>query len=55
LDYSTIGGLSAEVRQKLSAARPASLGAAGRIAGVTPAALVAIMRHVRQPQIREFA
>jgi tRNA uridine 5-carboxymethylaminomethyl modification enzyme len=48
LDYSAIGGLSAEVRQKLETARPPSLGAAGRISGVTPAALVALLRHVRK-------
>lgn len=48
LDYAGIGGLSAEVRQKLETARPATLGAAGRISGVTPAALVALLRHVRR-------
>jgi tRNA uridine 5-carboxymethylaminomethyl modification enzyme len=39
LDYATVPGLSNEVRQKLAAASPASLGQAGRISGVTPAAL----------------
>jgi tRNA uridine 5-carboxymethylaminomethyl modification enzyme len=48
LDYDALGGLSAEVRQKLKAVRPATLGAAGRISGVTPAALVALLRHVRK-------
>ena len=48
LDYDTIGSLSAEVRQKLDTVRPATLGAAGRISGVTPAALVALLRHVRK-------
>ena len=48
LDYGTIGGLSAEVRQKLDAARPATLGAAARVPGVTPAALTALLRHVRR-------
>ncbi len=48
LDYDTVGSLSAEVRQKLKTARPATLGAAGRISGVTPAALVALLRHVRK-------
>ncbi|MEX0808805.1 MAG: tRNA uridine-5-carboxymethylaminomethyl(34) synthesis enzyme MnmG [Dongiaceae bacterium] len=47
LDYGTIGGLSNEVRQKLGAARPATLGQAARIAGVTPAALVALLRFVK--------
>jgi tRNA uridine 5-carboxymethylaminomethyl modification enzyme len=48
LDYSTIGGLSNEAREKLDAARPATLGAAGRISGVTPAALTALLGHVRR-------
>jgi tRNA uridine 5-carboxymethylaminomethyl modification enzyme len=48
LDYATIGSLSAEVRLKLTAARPATLGAAARVSGVTPAALVALLRHVRR-------
>jgi len=48
IDYGTVGGLSAEVREKLAAARPASLGAAARISGVTPAALTALLRHVRR-------
>jgi len=47
LDYDTVGSLSTEIRQKLAAARPATLGAAGRIPGVTPAALIALLRHVR--------
>jgi tRNA uridine 5-carboxymethylaminomethyl modification enzyme len=49
LDYGAIGGLSNEVRQKLDATRPTTLGQAARIAGVTPAALVALLRHVRGP------
>ncbi|HVA12492.1 MAG TPA: tRNA uridine-5-carboxymethylaminomethyl(34) synthesis enzyme MnmG [Stellaceae bacterium] len=48
LDYAAIGSLSTEIRQKLSAARPGNLGAASRISGVTPAALVALLRHVRR-------
>ncbi len=48
LAFDSIGGLSAEVRAKLVAARPATLGAASRIPGVTPAALVALLRHVRR-------
>ncbi len=47
-DYDAIGSLSNEVRQKLKSAKPSSLGAAGRISGVTPAALIAIMRHMRR-------
>ena len=48
LNYTAIGGLSAEVRQKLAATRPATLGAASRISGVTPAALTALLRFVRR-------
>ena len=48
LDYDGICSLSTEVRQKLKTVRPATLGAAGRISGVTPAALVALLRHVRK-------
>jgi tRNA uridine 5-carboxymethylaminomethyl modification enzyme len=48
LDYSAIGGLSNEVREKLAAIRPATLGQAGRIEGVTPGALTALLAHVRR-------
>lgn len=48
LDYKSIGGLSNEVREKLDAAKPATLGAAARISGVTPAALTALLRHVKR-------
>ncbi|MTJ82970.1 MAG: tRNA uridine-5-carboxymethylaminomethyl(34) synthesis enzyme MnmG [Telmatospirillum sp.] len=48
LDYASVGGLSAEVRIKLAAARPATLGAASRIPGVTPAALTALLAYVRR-------
>jgi len=50
LDYAAIGSLSNEVRLKLDKARPATLGAAGRIPGVTPAALTALLAHVRRQQ-----
>jgi tRNA uridine 5-carboxymethylaminomethyl modification enzyme len=53
LDYAAIGGLSAEIRGKLATARPATLGAAARISGVTPAALVALLQYVkRRPAAR---
>jgi tRNA uridine 5-carboxymethylaminomethyl modification enzyme len=48
LDYAAIHGLSAEMIERLTAARPLSLAAASRIRGVTPAALTAIMLHVRR-------
>jgi tRNA uridine 5-carboxymethylaminomethyl modification enzyme len=48
LDYSSVGSLSREISEKLAQARPLSLGAAARISGVTPAALVALLQHVRR-------
>jgi len=48
LDYTRIGGLSAECREKLSAIRPFTLGQAGRIEGVTAGALTALLAHVRR-------
>jgi tRNA uridine 5-carboxymethylaminomethyl modification enzyme len=48
LDYADLPGLSTEVRQKLAAIRPRTLGQAGRIDGVTPAALTLLAAHVRR-------
>src|SRR5207248_5297712 len=48
LDYASLTGLSHEVRQKLSAARPATLGQAGRIPGVTPAAVSILLVHLKK-------
>ncbi len=48
LDYDGIGGLSQEIRLKFIAHRPKTLEAAGRISGVTPAALVALLRYVKK-------
>lgn len=56
LDYGSIASLSTEIRTKLAAAKPATLGAAGRIPGVTPAALTALLRHVRKgPKVKHVA
>jgi len=52
LDYSAIGSLSAECRLKLTAAQPTTLGQAARIPGMTPAALTALLGHVRKPATR---
>jgi len=48
LDYDAIGGLSNEVRSKLKAVRPMTLGQAARIEGVTPGALTALLGHVKR-------
>jgi tRNA uridine 5-carboxymethylaminomethyl modification enzyme len=51
-DYLAIGGLSAELREKLAKAQPASLGAAARIQGMTPAALAALAAFARRAQVQ---
>jgi tRNA uridine 5-carboxymethylaminomethyl modification enzyme len=48
LDYSTVRGLSIEVQQKLNRLRPETLGQAGRISGVTPAALSLLLVHLKK-------
>ncbi len=55
LDFSEVGGLSNEVRSKLESHRPHSLAAAARISGVTPAALTALLGHVRNGSTRSGA
>ncbi|MBM3570838.1 MAG: tRNA uridine-5-carboxymethylaminomethyl(34) synthesis enzyme MnmG, partial [Alphaproteobacteria bacterium] len=50
LNYDRIGGLSTEARGKLNDARPETLGAASRIPGVTPAAMIALLRYVRRSE-----
>jgi tRNA uridine 5-carboxymethylaminomethyl modification enzyme len=48
LDYSSVYGLTAEARQKLSAVRPLSLGQAGRVSGVSPADIGMLLVHLRK-------
>jgi tRNA uridine 5-carboxymethylaminomethyl modification enzyme len=48
LDFDAIGSLSSEIRLILKRSRPPTLGAAARLPGVTPAALVALLKHVRR-------
>lgn len=48
LDYKDISGLSIEVRQKLAEHRPATLASAARISGVTPAALMSLMKYIKR-------
>jgi len=48
LDYAAVRGLSVEVRQKLDRHRPATLGQAARISGVTPAAISLLLVHLKR-------
>lgn len=48
LDYSQVLGLSKEVQQKLNLHKPTTLGQAGRISGVTPAALSLLLVHLKK-------
>jgi len=48
LDYSQVRGLSTEVRQKLSAHKPTTLGQAARISGITPAAISLLLVHLKR-------
>ncbi len=48
MNYREIGSFSNEILQKLEKVRPATLGAASRIPGVTPAALTALLRYVKK-------
>ena len=45
LDYDTISGLSAEIKQKLKATKPVTIGQASRISGITPAAISILLIH----------
>ncbi|WP_161533863.1 tRNA uridine-5-carboxymethylaminomethyl(34) synthesis enzyme MnmG [Neisseria meningitidis] len=48
IDYSKVKGLSAEVQQKLNQHKPETVGQAGRISGVTPAAVALLMVHLKR-------
>jgi tRNA uridine 5-carboxymethylaminomethyl modification enzyme len=50
LDYGTLPGLSNEARHKLQAHKPRTIGQAGRIDGMTPAALTLLVAHVKRQQ-----
>ncbi|MFO1218591.1 MAG: tRNA uridine-5-carboxymethylaminomethyl(34) synthesis enzyme MnmG [Burkholderiaceae bacterium] len=55
LDYAAVTALSHEVRQRLAQHRPATLGEASRISGVTPAAISLLLVHLRKGRFRGFA
>ena len=54
LDYTLVRGLSKEVQIKLSAQRPDTLGQAGRISGVTPAAISLLLVHLKRGRLAEM-
>jgi tRNA uridine 5-carboxymethylaminomethyl modification enzyme len=53
--YDSIGGLSNEVKQKLQQVRPGTIGQAGRISGVTPAAVSLLLIHLKKASYRQSA
>lgn len=55
IDYELVDGLSNEARQKLVAARPATLGQASRLEGMTPSAVSLILVHLKKRQLRKSA
>jgi tRNA uridine 5-carboxymethylaminomethyl modification enzyme len=54
-DFDALPGLSTEVRQKLTRHRPATLAHAARIDGITPAALLLLLAHLKAPPTRKSA
>lgn len=55
IDYERVDGLSNEARQKLIAARPATLGQASRLEGMTPSAVSLLLVHLKKRQLRKSA
>jgi len=55
LDYEAVDGLSHEARQRLLAARPATLGQASRLEGMTPSAVSLILVHLKKRQLQKSA
>jgi len=53
MDVDGIGSLSAEIRQKLRQVKPKTLGAAARIPGMTPAAVIALLRHIKREKAKD--
>lgn len=55
IDYDSIGGLSNEVKNKLTELRPATLGQALRMDGITPAAVMILLNHVKKSNFRKIS
>ena len=54
-NYKLVGSLSNEIVEKLSKIKPPTLGAASRISGVTPAAIIALLRYVKKNKNKKAA
>ena len=54
-NYKLVGSLSNEIVEKLSKIKPATLGAASRISGVTPAATIALLRYIKKNKNKKAA
>lgn len=55
IDYSLVAGLSAEAREKLATHRPATIGQAARVSGITPAAVSLLLVHLRRQDLARSA
>jgi len=55
LDYASVDGLSNEARQRLESARPATLGQASRLEGMTPSAVSLLLIHLKKRQLAKSA
>ena len=55
IEYKKVGSLSNEIIEKLTKLKPPTLGAASRIPGVTPAAVIAIMRYIKKTNNKKAA
>ena len=53
IDYTSVGGLSTEIVEKLSTHKPATIGSANRIPGITPASIIAILHHIKKNNFHE--
>jgi len=50
MDYSGVAGISSEVKEKLAAIRPTTIGAAKRMEGMTPSSVVSLLKHAKRAQ-----
>ena len=55
LDYESVHGLSHEARQRLIETRPDTIGQAGRVPGVTPAAVSLLLIHLKKRELKQSA